>query len=32
MLRYTPIACIVCSAVGREMQAAGEVVTAVGRH
>ena len=32
MLRYNHIACIVCYAVGQEMQADGEAVTAVGRH
>jgi hypothetical protein len=32
MLRYTYIGSIVCSAVGQEIQAGGEAVTAVGRH
>jgi len=32
ILRYTHIICIVCSAVGQEMQAGGEAVTVVGRH
>ena len=31
LLCYTYIDCIVCSAVGQEIQAGGEAVTAVGR-